>query len=76
MMIEDGNYEAASLFVEEYPVLKLRPLVSSRLKPPANLDSRALLVEAADDRIVRQLNERLAAIRREVACHAIGAPYR
>ena len=76
MMLKDGNYEAASLFVEEYPALKLaRPLASSRLEAPANLDGRALPVETTDDRMVRQLEQRLAQIRHDVACHAIGAPF-
>ena len=75
-MRTSGDHTLARLFVEEYPVLKLRPLASSRLEAPANLDGRALPVETTDDRMVQQLEQRLAQIRHEVACHAIGASYR
>ena len=69
--------DPASAFTD-YPPLKARfpRLVfhlqarRARARALSNLDGQAM------DEQVKALEERLAQIRREVACHAIGAPYR
>ena len=66
-----------STFVD-YPPFKARfPKLAfhlqarrARARALASLDGRSM------EQQVQQLEQRLAAIRREVACHAIGAPYR
>ena len=71
------SIDPESAFVD-YPPFKARfPKLAfhlqarrARARALASLDGRSM------EQQVQQLEQRLAAIRREVACHAIGAPYR
>ena len=66
-----------STFVD-YPPFKARfPKLAFHLQARrARARALASLGGSAMEQQIRQLEERLAQIRREVACHAIGAPYR
>ena len=66
-----------SAFVN-YPPFKARfPKLAFHLQARrARARALASLGGSAMEQQIRQLEERLAQIRREVACHAIGAPYR
>ena len=77
MMIEDEQFSTASLFASHHPVLYPRLAFHlqnrrQQARAPSDLDGRAV----DEQQQIRQLEERLAGIRHEVACHAIGAPYR
>ena len=77
LMLEDGQLSTAKLLATIHPILYPRlafHMQNRRLqaRAPSELGGRAV----DEQQQIRRLEERLAAIRREVACHAIGAPYR